>query len=331
MEGLQEIVAPVIAATGRLLVVDDEVSVRKLLRLVLGRDGHSVTDAASVEEARHRMREERFDAILLDLHLPGALGTTLVHELRASAEYRLLPIIMITGGATRDEKIRALTAGVTDFVAKPIDAEELRARVRALVQMKLFADELEDAERVIIALAKTIDARDPYTRDHSERVSRYAALLGERIGLQGLELNAVRRGGLFHDIGKIAIRDDVLLKPERLDPGERRDIERHPEEGAKLIEHMRTLAYAIPVISHHHERWDGSGYPAGLAGEEIPLVARVTTIADVFDALTTNRPYRAASPYAEALDIMASEARRGFWDPRLLEEFRGVVDGRTSL
>lgn len=306
--------------------MDDEGAIRRLLRIILENDGHHAVESASAEEARDLLRDGRFDLVLLDLHLPGVSGTTLVEELRSLPESRLLPIIMITGGATREEKLRALKAGVTDFLAKPIDAEELRARVRALVQMKLFADELEDAEQVIIALARTIDARDPYTRNHSERVSRYGGALGEQIGLTGSDLLAVRRGGLFHDIGKIAIRDDVLLKPGRLTPEEREEIKRHPAEGRKIIEHMRTLAYALPVITHHHERWDGSGYPAGLQAETIPLVARVTTIADVFDALTTDRPYRRASTREEAFAIMEDEVKSGYWDGRLLDEFRGVLE-----
>lgn len=175
-----------------------------------------------------------------------------------------------------------------------------------------------------------IDARDPYTRGHSERVSANAGLLAERIGLSGPEIYAVRRGALFHDIGKIAVRDAVLLKPARLTPEEFDEIKRHPMAGCEIVKHLRTLAFALPIVSHHHERWDGSGYPDGLAGESIPLVARVTSIPDVFDALTTERPYRGASSTEEALAIMDDEARRGWWERRLLEEFRPLASGTSK-
>jgi putative two-component system response regulator len=212
-------------------------------------------------------------------------------------------------------------------VAKPFAAEELLARLKSLVQMKRFTDALEHAEHVIVALARAIDARDPYTARHSERVSTYAGRLGAATGLTGLDLEAVRRGGLFHDIGKIAIRDAVLLKPARLTPEEFAEIRRHPVVGRELLSGMKTLAFALDVVYGHHERLDGSGYPDGVAGESIPLTARVTTIADIYDALTTARVYRAALTRAEALTIMGEEARRGWWDPRLLDVFRGVLEG----
>jgi putative two-component system response regulator len=233
---------------------------------------------------------------------------------------------MLTGHATRDIKLRAIEAGVTDFLAKPFDSVELLARVRALVRLKRATDALEDAENVIIALAKTIDARDPYTGGHSDRVALYAGLLGSRIGLEGTELLAVERAGLFHDIGKIAVRDAVLLKPGRLEPAEMEEMRRHPIAGRELLAGMKSLAWGLPIVYHHHERLDGSGYPDGIAGEAIPITARVTTIADVFDALTTARVYRRALKREEALGIMLEEARKGWWDRRLLDELRGALE-----
>jgi putative two-component system response regulator len=195
-----------------------------------------------------------------------------------------------------------------------------------LVELKSVTDALEDAEEVIVSLARTIDARDRYTFGHSARVSLYAGLLGERVGLVGQALATVQRGGLFHDFGKIAVRDKVLLKPGRLSAEEYDEIKRHPVDGRDLLRNMKTLAHALDIVYHHHERMDGSGYPAGLAGEAIPLVARVTTIADIFDALTTARVYRGALSREEALEIMTEEVQKGWWDGRLLEEFRGVLE-----
>jgi putative two-component system response regulator len=310
---------------GRLLIVDDDEQIRRLLTLLLKPLGYVVDTVASAEEALERLREDPPDLVLLDVQLPGRSGHDVLEAIRDEPRTRLLPVVMLTGAATSEEKLKAIRAGVTDFMPKPFSAEELQVRVRSLIQLKSFADSLEDAERVIVALAKAIDARDPYTAGHSERVSLYAGRLGARIGLQGNELLAAQRGGLFHDIGKIAIRDNVLLKPAKLTPDEFEQIKMHPVHGRNLLQHMRTLTYALPVVYHHHERADGSGYPLGLGGEAIPLTARVTTIADIFDALTTERIYRGAISREDSLKIMDDEVRKGWWDRRLLDEFRGVL------
>ena len=311
---------------GRILIVDDDVQIRRLLRSMLVPHGYVIAEAGSADEAKSELDAFGPDLILLDVRLPDKSGIEFLEEIRGDRALRLLPVVMMTGAAERQERIRAIAAGATDFIAKPFFPEELSARIHSLVQLKFFADSLEDAEQIIIALARVIDARDSYTAHHSERVSLYGGLLGERIGLTGSDLDAVRRGGLFHDIGKIAIRDSVLLKPGPLTIEEFEEIKRHPVQGRLLLEPMRTLSYALPVIYHHHEKYDGSGYPEGLTGEAIPMVARVTTVADVFDALTTNRTYRSASSREEAISIMTSEARKGWWDARLLEELRGCLE-----
>lgn len=309
-----------------VLVVDDERPIRALLRTLLGAQGHRVSEAVDGRQGLEALVADPPDIVLLDLQMPDMSGLDVLRAIRADAKTRLLPVVMLTGAGTPAEKLRAIGEGVTDFVAKPFHAEELTTRVRALVALKRFTDALEDAEGVIVALARTIDARDPYTARHSSRVSLYAGLLGERVGLKGPELHAVRHGGLFHDIGKIAIRDAVLLKPGKLTPEEMAEIRRHPAEGKRLIEGMRSLRHALDVVLCHHERRDGSGYPTGLEGDAIPLTARITTVADIFDALTTARVYRGALPRDEALGIMAAEAAKGWWDARLLDEFRGVLE-----
>jgi putative two-component system response regulator len=314
------------ASPGRVLVVDDEPAVRGLLAALLRPRGYQVETAGSAEEAQVRLKSILPDVILLDLHLPGRSGQDVLTQLRADPTTRLLPIIMITGGATDEDRLRAMAEGVTDFVAKPFVTEELLARIQSLVQLKRFTDELEHAEHVIVALARMIDARDPYTAQHSARVSMYATRLGAAIGLRGLELDAVNRGSLFHDIGKIAVRDAVLLKPARLTPEEFAEIRRHPVVGRELLSGMKTLAFALDVVYSHHEKLDGSGYPDGLSGESIPITARVTTIADIYDALTTARTYRPAMKRADALEVMETETRRGWWDPRLFDVFRGLLE-----
>jgi putative two-component system response regulator len=310
---------------GTILVIDDDEQIRRLIVGLLRPMGHVIEEAASAEEASEKLREAPPDLVLLDMQLPGRSGYEVLAEIRANPRTRLVPVMMITGAATHERKLKAIEAGVTDFIAKPFSPEELAARVRALLELKFVTDALEDAEQVIISLARTIDARDRYTYGHSARVSLYAGLLGERVGLEGRMLATVRRGGLFHDFGKIAVRDAVLLKPGKLTTGEYAEIKRHPTEGRDLLQNMKTLLHAMPVVYHHHERMDGSGYPDGLSGEAIPITARVTTIVDVFDALTTARVYRGALSREDSLGIMADEVRKGWWDGRLVDEFRGVL------
>jgi putative two-component system response regulator len=311
---------------GRLLVVDDDEQIRSLLVRMLSVTGHVVEEAASAEEALVKLDASAPDLILLDMELPGKSGLALTPLIRADPRHRLTPIVMMTGAATQARKIRAIEAGVTEFLSKPFSHVELAARVRSLLASKHATDALEDAEHVILALAQTIDARDAYTYGHSARVSLYAGLLGERVGLAPWPLGVVRRGGLFHDFGKIAIRDRVLLKPGRLTEAEYAEIKQHPGKGRDLLSNMKTLSHALEIVAHHHERMDGSGYPDGLAGESIPITARITSVADVFDALTTARVYRGALPRDEALDILAVEVKKGWWDGHLLEEFRGLLE-----
>jgi putative two-component system response regulator len=308
-----------------ILVIDDDDQIRRMIVRLLEPAGYRVEEAGSAREGLERLRASPHDLVLLDMQLPDRSGHELLLEIRSDSRTRLTPVVMITGAATQHHKLKAIELGVTDFITKPFSPEELSARVRALVELKFVTDALEDAEEVIISLARTIDARDRYTYGHSARVSFYAGLLGRRIGLVGRELETVERGGLFHDFGKIAVRDKVLLKPGPLNPEEYAEIQRHPTEGRDLLRNMKTLTHALGIVYHHHERMDGSGYPAGLSGETIPLVARITTIADIFDALTTARVYRGALSRPDALEIMSEETRKGWWDGRLLEEFRGVL------
>jgi putative two-component system response regulator len=318
------------AKPATILVVDDDEPVRRLLENVLKPSGYRLREAASAEEADEMLLRVAPDVIVLDVNLPGRSGHDFLRRLRASPATRLLPVVMLTGSPTRSSRLSAFDEGVTDFLAKPFSPDELLARVRSLVRMKRYTDALEDAEMVIVALARTVDARDPYTLRHSERVAHYGGRLAAAIGLTGDDLAAVRRGGLFHDIGKIAVRDVVLLKPGRLTEEEFNEMKRHPAEGRRLLEGMKTLGYALDVVTYHHERLDGSGYPEGLRGEAIPLTARVITIADIYDALTTPRTYRPGMSRDEALAVMAGEVERGWWDPRLFREFLALLDAGSA-
>lgn len=310
----------------RILIVDDDEQVRGFLRRLLLRSGYTVEESGTAAGAMELVRANPPDLVLLDLHLPDRSGHEVLEEIRAEPATRLLPVVMLTGSTSPAEKIRAQAEGVTDFLAKPFSPEELVPRVRALVMLKQFADEHEHAERVILTLARTIDARDPYTAGHSGRVAEYADRVATRMGLDAAARMDMRRGALFHDLGKIVIPDAILRKPGTLTPEERTVIEEHPTVGHELLLPMKTMRKTLPVVYWHHERLDGSGYPEGIAGAAIPLTVRIVTIADIFDALTTDRAYRGALSVETAFEILQDGVARGWWDRDGVEVLRASVD-----
>ncbi len=310
----------------RILVVDDDEQVRGFLRRLLMRSGYVVEESDTATGAMELVRANPPDLVLLDLHLPDRSGHEVLEEIRAEPATRLLPVVMLTGTTSPAEKIRAQAEGVTDFIAKPFSPEELVPRVRALVMLKQFADEHEHAEHVILTLAKTIDARDPYTAGHSGRVAEYADRVATRLGLDAAARTDMRRGALFHDLGKIVIPDVILRKPGALTAEERAVIEEHPTVGHELLLPMRTMRKTLPVVYWHHERLDGSGYPEGISGDAIPMTVRIVTVADIFDALTTDRAYRGALSVETAFEILQDGVVRGWWDRDGVEVLRATVD-----
>lgn len=314
------------SSTPRIFIVDDDDQIRGLLRRVLSGAGYATEEFATADAALDRLRADPPDLVLLDLNLPDRSGHEVLEAIRSDPGTRLLPVVMLTGQATSAEKLRAQAEGVTDFIPKPFSSEELLPRVRALVMLKQFADEHEHAERVILTLAKTIDARDPYTAGHSGRVAEYADRIADRMGLDTTARNDMRRGALFHDLGKIVIPDAVLRKPGPLTDEERAIIEEHPVVGYDLLSPMKTMRKTLPVVYHHHERLDGSGYPEGISGSAIPMPVRIVTIADIFDALTTDRAYRGALRVETAFEILQEGVGKGWWDRDALDVLRGIVD-----
>ncbi|MEQ1833044.1 MAG: HD domain-containing phosphohydrolase [Candidatus Eisenbacteria bacterium] len=308
-------------AGARVLVVEDDPAVQGLLVQLLRRLGCTPIPAACGECALERLHECPPDAVLLDVHLPGLGGHEFLEALRGDVRGSLVPVIVITGSHDRQDRLRAVGAGASAFLVKPFDAEELGLRLRSLLRVKRLTDHLEESGRVMVSLARTLEARDLFTSGHSERVSCLAGRLGARLGMTPSECTTLEEGGLVHDIGKVGIRDGLLLKAGPLEPDERRELQRHPEIGIRLVESLFTMAHTQPVIRWHHERMDGSGYPDHLTGGRIPTVARVTAIADVYDALTSPRPYRAAFAPAVAYEIMREEVRRGLLDRELFQAF----------
>ena len=315
----------------RILVVDDDEQLRAYLRRLLTRSEYRVEEAATASEAIALVRANPPDLVLLDLQLPDRSGLEVLEAIRESPATRLLPVVMLTGAASPAEKIRAQSEGVTDFLSKPFSPEELLPRVRALVMLKQFADEHEHAEHVILTLAKTIDARDPYTAGHSGRVAEYADRVAARMGLDNASRIDMRRGALFHDLGKIVIPDAILRKPGALTAEERAIVEEHPSVGHELLLPMRTMRKTLPVVYSHHERLDGSGYPEGLVGDAIPISVRVVTVADIFDALVTDRAYRGALAIHTAFEILLDGVRRGWWDRDAVEALQAILNEQARL
>lgn len=313
------------SATATLLVVDDNAAIRELLRDELTALGYRVVTAASAESALAMLSSIIPDLILTDVHMGAMSGIEFCAQLKQDPRFELTPIILVTGVADLDARVAGLAAGADDFFAKPFDFIEVRTRVAALLRVKSVLVQLERAEGVITTLGLTIEARDPYTGGHCQRLARYAVGLGDALGAGDTTLKALQLGGYLHDLGKIAVADAVLLKPGPLDAGERRTVETHPAVGADLVRGLRTMDGVREIIRHHHERWDGSGYPDGLAGEAIPYGARVMAVVDVYDALRTARPYKTPLSHDKAVTILRREADAGAWDPRIVETFIEIL------
>jgi putative two-component system response regulator len=304
-----------------ILVVEDDAQVREVLTEHLINLGYGVVKATSAEEAVQRLEETTPDLVLTDVHMGGMSGIDLCAKLKRDQRFQLTPIIILTGQSDLKARVAGLAAGADDFFAKPFDLLEIRTRVTALLRVKFLLNQLERAESVITTLGLTIEARDPYTAGHCERLARYAVGLGKTLGVDEAMLKSLWLGGFLHDLGKIAVPDRILLKNGSLDAEEWAVIQTHPATGADLVREMRTLDGVRPIIRHHHERFDGSGYPDGLAGAEIPLGARIMAVVDVYDALCTTRPYKPAFSHEEAIDILLRETAAGFWDPQVASTF----------
>ena len=311
----------------RVLIADDNEANRELLLELLTAEGYYVVLAANGSEALEQVRSGSIDLAVLDVVMPRPSGFEICQSMKNRVETRLTPVVLLTSLNSENDKIRGIMCGADDFLSKPVNKHELLARVYSLLRLKQFTDELDNAESVLLSLALTIEAKDPYTEGHCDRLSKYSVALGNKLGLSDELLVALRRGGSIHDIGKLAVPERILLKPGPLDVEERRVMEQHTVIGERICAPLRSFRNVLPIIRHHHERWDGSGYPDGLKGEAIPLTARILQITDVYDALTTDRPYRGALPVSEALAIMHAEASRGWWDEPLLNEFEtGVLE-----
>src|ERR1039458_3418517 len=307
--------------TGTILVADDQAANRELLEELLTAQGCKVITVLDGAAAVEELTRTQVDLVLLDVKMPHLNGFEVCEKIKNNPGTYLIPVIMITALSAKQDRLEGIKVGADDFLSHPVDRTELLARVRSLLKLKQRTDELERAESVLFSLARSIEGKDPYTHGHCERLAEYSARLGEQLGLAEDQITALRRAGVVHDVGKIAVPDAILLKPGRLTEEEWKVIREHPVVGERICAPLKSFRLVLPIIRHHHEKLDGSGYPDGLRGDAIPVTARVLQIVDVYDALTTDRPYKKAFSITDALQTMTQEVAKGWWYPHIFDQF----------
>jgi putative two-component system response regulator len=316
--------------TGTVLVADDSAANRELLEELLTAQKCKVITVPDGAAAVEELTRTQVDLVLLDVMMPHLNGFEVCEKIKNNPDTCLIPVIMITALSDKQDRLEGIKVGADDFLSRPVDRTELLARVRSLLKLKQRTDELERAESVLFSLARSIEGKDPYTHGHCERLAEYSARLGEHLQLPEEQLIALRRAGVVHDVGKIAVPDAILLKPGRLTAEEWTLIKEHPVVGERICAPLKSFRLVLPIIRHHHEKLDGSGYPDGLRGDAIPVTARVLQIVDVYDALTTDRPYKKAFPIVDALQTMKEEVAKGWWDPHIFDHFERLVRGGAA-
>ena len=315
----------------RVLVIEDNLNAMTLMRDLLASRGYDVVAVPNAAQAEAEIFRRPPDLVLSDVIMPGKSGYEFCRELKENPATRLIPCVLITGLTEREDRVRGIEAGADDFLNKPIFPEELFARVKSLLKLKEFTDELETAESILCTLGLSVESRDPYTEGHCERLAENASNLGRYLGLDEDKVTALRRGGYLHDLGKIAVPDEILKKGANLTADEWVIMRRHPITGENICRPLKSLRLVLPIIRNHHEHFNGSGYPDGLSGQSIPLLARILQVVDIYDALTTTRPYKPALSHEQAALTMREEARSGLWDPQLVAQFFAMLDKQRQV
>jgi putative two-component system response regulator len=314
-----------------ILVADDHKASRELLHDLLLGEGYNVVCVEDGNQALCAIQDNPVDLALLDVRMPNESGFAVCQSIKSRTETRLVPVVLVTGLSSIDERIRGINCGADDFLSKPVNQHELLARVRSLLRLKAYTDELENAEAVLFSLASSIEAKDPYTKGHCDRLATYSLAMARRLGLTEEQCMALRRAGIVHDIGKVCVPEHIIVKAGPLTGAEQAIMEQHPVVGERICAPLKSFRMVLPIIRHHHEKLDGSGYPDRLKGDRIPLTARILQITDVYDSLTTDRPYRKAVRPKDAIATIRTEVKRGWWDGALVDEFQALVISRESL
>ena len=309
----------------KILIVDDNKVNVELLRSQLKPYNYDLDFSYDGEDALAKVHGSKPDLVLLDLMMPKISGFEICRSIKQNKETQFIPVIVITALQELDDKLKAIELGADDFLVKPINRLELTTRIKSLLHVKSLHDDLDTSESILISLAEALEAKDFYTRGHSDRVAHIVVLIGKQLGLSDRELDFMRKGSLLHDIGKIAIKESILLKPGKLTEEEMAHVRSHPARGYDICAPLKSLEPCLAIIRSHHERMDGEGYPDQLKGDEIPLTAKVTAVADAFDAMTTDRPYRKGMSKETALKIFNNEIDSGQWDPKVVKALLEVM------
>ena len=336
-----------------ILVVDDQLQNIELLEAFLAPQGYCILRAHSGDEALSMLDEHAIDLVLLDVMMPGMNGFEVTCRIREKPSFRQLPIMLVTALREKDDHIKGVEAGCDDFISKPVDKIELLARVRALLKVKAYHDLIDDYQKqleseiaartqelhqaladtktasleIIRRLSSASECKDEATGQHICRMSHYAAAVAKQMGLDSAKVELILYAAPMHDLGKIGIPDRILLKPAKLSPLEWEIMKKHTLIGADILKNseIELLRTAEVIARTHHEKWDGSGYPAGLRGLEIPLYGRIVAIADVFDAMTSTRPYKAAISMDTTLDTIRA-GKGNHFDPEVVDAFFEILD-----
>jgi putative two-component system response regulator len=311
--------------TGTVVLGDSDPANRSSTQDVLTAGGHRVVVCQTGPEVIKVVEKVKPDLILVNVDLDEQDGVAVCQYLKSHPTLSLIPVIIMTSDQEMSIRRASASAQADDFLRQPFNRLELGARVRSLLRLHLYFKDLEEYQSVILSMASALEAKDPYTRGHSERVGIMAAQLAQEIGLSDEEIATVKMAGQLHDIGKIGVPDDLLNKAGSLTPDELTVVQSHASEGEEICRPLRSGQQALPIIRNHHEQYDGSGYPDRLAGEEIPITARILSLADAFDALTSNRSYRESLTPAKALLLLESETKAGRWDPQVFATLAAVV------
>ena len=313
----------------KILVVDDEMANRLLLHGILGPHGYEIYEASDGEEALEMVEKIKPDLVLLDVVMPRKNGFEVCQVLKSSNKTKLIPIVMLTSLDQLQDKLRGVDLGADDYINKPFNLAELTTRVKALLSLKHYTDELEYVHDVLTSIANIVESRDYYTHNHCKNVVKYSVAIAKIMNVSEDDIEIIRLGADFHDIGKIAIPDSILLKPGKLTAEEFEVMKTHAAVGAELLKPMKTMEKVLPLIRNHHEKLDGTGYPDGWKGDEIPLPIRILSVVDIYEALISKRTYKDSMAPEKAFGILKEEAGKGWWDMRVVENLMMVISQDT--
>ncbi|NOQ14228.1 MAG: response regulator [Methyloprofundus sp.] len=321
----RKMLQPMLLRPAKVLIVEDDCNQSQLESDILDLPEYQVTIVETIEDAFDILLKIQFDVVLLDFHLPDRNGDDLCRWIRLQSDLSLLPIIIVTGSDSFSTLPICMDAGATDFIRKPFHPIELISRVNSAIRFKRITENLDSAQSLLFAIARLVEAKDEITGDHCSRLAHGCVVFGKALGLDDESLVALERGGILHDIGKLGIPDHILLKPGKLTKDEWDVMKQHVAIGEKLCSGLLTMKPVLPIIHFHHERWDGGGYLYGLKGEEIPLLARVFQLVDIYDALANDRPYKKALANGKIIEIFKQEVAKGWRDPELTAAFIHII------